>query len=487
MVKKIILLISIFLLFSITGCSKENVEEKIGIRGEIKKISLDDSGRISRILVEGKVEQDTQYDKASIRIKDNTKIYEKDAKKELEVNSLKEGAKVEVIFEGPVAESYPVQADAKTIIITEQVDPIKEKINAMTLDEKIGQMFIVGIDGYDLNDNSKSLIEKYKVGGFILFKDNIKNVNQLLSLINSLKVENSSNKIPLFLSVDEEGGKVTRMPDELKSLPTNKVIGKINDVDFSNKIGKTIAGEIKAFGFNMNFAPVLDINNNPKNPVIGSRSFGSNPDIVTKLGIETMKGIQSENVIPVVKHFPGHGDTSVDSHIGLPIVNNDLKRLEEFELIPFAKAIENEADAVMIAHILLPKVDEKNPSSMSKIIITDILRNSLKFNGVVITDDMTMGAITKNYNINDATIKSIKAGSDIVLICHGYDNEIGVINYVKNAVLKGEITEERIDESVYRILKLKEKYDLKDEIIKSVDVEKINNDIKSLLYKYKVS
>lgn len=149
-------------------------------------------------MVEGKVEQDTQYDKASIRIKDNTKIYEKDAKKELEVNSLKEGAKVEVIFEGPVAESYPVQADAKTIIITEQVDPIKEKINAMTLDEKIGQMFIVGIDGYDLNDNSKSLIEKYKVGGFILFKDNIKNVNQLLSLINSLKVENSSNKIPLF-------------------------------------------------------------------------------------------------------------------------------------------------------------------------------------------------------------------------------------------------------------------------------------------------
>ncbi|MFU0825613.1 beta-N-acetylhexosaminidase [Clostridium sp.] len=487
MVKKIILLLGILLLFSITGCSKENGEEKIGIRGEIKTVSLDDSGRISRILVEGKVEQDTQHDKASIRIKDNTKIYEKDTKKELEAASLKKGTKVEVTFEGPVAESYPVQADAKTIVITEQVDPIEEKINAMTLDEKIGQMFIVGIDGYDLNDNSKSLIEKYKVGGFILFKDNIKNVNQLLSLTNSLKMENSSNKIPLFLSVDEEGGKVTRMPDELKSFPTNKVIGKINDEDFSNKIGKTIASEIKSFGFNMDFAPVLDINNNPKNPVIGSRSFGSNPDVVTKLGIETMKGIQSENVISVVKHFPGHGDTSVDSHIGLPSVNNDLKRLEEFELIPFKNAIENKADAVMIAHILLPKIDEKNPSSMSKTIITDILRNNLKFNGVVITDDMTMGAITKNYDINDAAVKSIKAGSDIVLICHGYDNEIKVINSLKNAVLKGEITEERIDESVYRILKLKEKYDLKDEIIKSVDVEKINNDIRSLLYKYKVS
>ncbi|MPN25095.1 Beta-hexosaminidase [bioreactor metagenome] len=237
----------------------------------------------------------------------------------------------------------------------------------------------------------------------------------------------------------------------------------------------------------MNFAPVLDVNSNPKNPVIGSRSFGSNPDIVSSLGVETMKGIQEENVIPVVKHFPGHGDTSVDSHVGLPTVNSDLDRLQNFELIPFAKAIENDADMVMIAHILLSKIDSENPSSMSKTIITDILRNNLKFDGVVITDEMTMGAIIKNYSLNEAAVKSVSAGTDIILVGHGYNNEIGVINALKSAVSKGEISQERIDESVYRILKLKEKYNLKDEIINSVDVNKINNKIKTLLDIYKVS
>lgn len=487
MMKKIILLISIFLLLTVVGCSKEITEEKLSIRGEITNVSLDDNGKITTILVEGKLEQDTQHDKASVFIGEKTKIYDNDTKEELERNALKKGTKVEIIFKGPVRESYPVQADAKIIRITEQVDPIVEKINTMTLDEKIGQMLMVGVEGYNLNDNSRKLITEYKVGGFIIFGENVQSTEQLLNLVNSLKKENVSNKIPLFFSLDEEGGNVTRMPKELKRFPTNKEIGQINDREFSNKIGKTIANEIKAFGFNMNFSPVLDVNSNPKNPVIGSRSFGSNPEIVSSLGVETMKGIQEENVIPVVKHFPGHGDTSVDSHIGLPAVNNDLNRLQNFELIPFAKAIENEADAVMIAHILLAKIDSENPSSMSKTIITDILRNNLKFDGVVITDEMTMGAIIKNYRLNEAAVKSVIAGTDIILVGHGYNNEIEVINDLKNAVSKGEISEQRINESVYRILRLKEKYNLKDETINSVDVDKINNNIRNILDMYKVS
>lgn len=361
------------------------------------------------------------------------------------------------------------------------IDPIIEQIGKMTIDEKIGQMILVGIDGYALNENTKSLIQKYKVGGVILFADNVQETNQLLQLLNSLKSENLQNKIPLFLSVDEEGGRVTRMPSEFKKFPTNKAIGKINDEMLSYNIGGSIAYEIGSFGFNMNFAPVLDVNSNPNNPVIGNRSFGTNVDIVSRLGIQTMKGIQSQNIIPVVKHFPGHGDTSVDSHMGLPSVNNDLKRLKSFELEPFADAIKNNADAVMIAHILLPKIDKENPSSMSKMIITDILRTDLKFNGVIITDDMTMGAITKNYNISEAAIKSVKAGTDIVLVCHGYDNEIAVINALKNSVAKGDISEKRIDESVYRIIMLKEKYKLEDEVIKSVDVNGINNKINGIL------
>ncbi|MCJ7687736.1 MAG: beta-N-acetylhexosaminidase, partial [Clostridiaceae bacterium] len=348
---------------------------------------------------------------------------------------------------------------------------------------KIGQMLIVGIDGYDLNENTKSLIEKSKIGGVILFSNNIQDTNQLLNLLNSLKSEKLKNKIPLFLAVDEEGGRVTRMPKEFKKFPTNKAIGKINDAVLSNRIGSTIALEIGSFGFNMDFAPVLDVNSNSKNPVIGDRSFGSDVNIVSNLGIQTMKGIQSENIIPVVKHFPGHGDTSVDSHLGLPSVNNDLKRLKSLELIPFIEAIKNNADAVMIAHILLPKIDSENPSSLSKIFITTILRGDLNFNGVIITDDMTMGAIVKNYNIGEAAVKSIKAGTDIVLVCHGYDNEVTVINAVKNSIINGDISYQRIDESVYRILSLKQKYNLNDEIINSVNVENINNKINNLLNK----
>ena len=385
----------------------------------------------------------------------------------------------EVSTKGNESQDSEVKPEPKPI------DPIIEEIGKMSIDEKIGQMIVVGIEGYDLNDNTKSLIEKSKVGGVILFSNNVQDTNQLLNLLNSLKSVNLQNKIPLFLSVDEEGGRVTRMPKEFKKFPTNKAIGKINNEALSYKIGSTIAYEIGSFGFNMDFAPVLDVNSNPNNPVIGNRSFGSNVNIVTRLGIQTMKGIQSENIIPVVKHFPGHGDTSVDSHLGLPSVNNDLKRLKSFELVPFAEAIKNNADAVMIAHILLPKIDSENPSSLSKIIITDILRKDLNFNGVIITDDMTMGAIMKNYNIGEAAVKSVKAGTDIVLVCHGFDNEVAVIDALKNAVLKGDISKQSIDQSVYRILSLKKKYKLKDEIVNSVDVDDINNKIYNLLKKYK--
>jgi beta-N-acetylhexosaminidase len=374
--------------------------------------------------------------------------------------------------------------DIETKPEPESVDPIAEQLDKLTLDEKIGQMLMFGIDGYEISGNTKKLIDKDKIGGFIIMGDNVQSSTQLRKLMNSLKQQNSQNNIPLFLSVDEEGGRISRMPKEFKSLPTNEAIGKINNKEFSYNIGSIIAEQISAFGFNMDFAPVLDINSNPKNPVIGNRSFGSNAQVVSDLGVETMKGIQSRNVIPVIKHFPGHGDTSVDSHKGLPSVNNDLNRLESFEFIPFSKAIDEGAEVVMIAHILLKKIDEKNPSSMSKTIITDILRNKLKFQGVVITDDMTMGAIIKNYKIGEAAVKSVKAGSDIVLVCHGYNNEMEVISALKKAVGDGDISQERIDESVYRILKLKQKYNLKDKTVGPVDVKTINNSINELLNSY---
>lgn len=366
----------------------------------------------------------------------------------------------------------------------QEIDIIREQINEMTLDEKIGQMVLVGFDGYTINEYSREMIEKYKIGGFVLYKRNIKNSEQVLSLINSLKNVNSINQVSLFIAVDEEGGKITRMPKELKKFPSNKRIAEAEDADLSFKVGEVIGEELKSFGFNMNFAPVLDINSNPQNPIIGNRSFGSTENIVSKLGIQTMKGMQSKKIIPVIKHFPGHGDTSIDSHLELPSVNNDLDRLRNFELIPFSKAIRNNADAVMVAHILLPKIDSGNPATFSKTIITDILRNDLNFNGIVITDDMEMRAISKNFNIEDASIKSIIAGSDIILVCHTYNKQVAVINALKNAVENNKISEERIDESVYRILKLKQKYNLTNQSIKSINVEDLNDKINSILNTY---
>ena len=360
-----------------------------------------------------------------------------------------------------------------------EIDLLKEKIKTMTLEEKIGQMLIVGFEGEHIDNNIKQMIEDHHVGGVILFSRNVRDSNQLLKLINSLKDINTKNNIPLFLSVDEEGGRVSRMPEELTSLPSGRKIGKRNDENLAYQIGSIIGKEIKAFGFNMNFAPVLDIDSNPQNPVIGDRSFGDNKEIVTSLGIKAMNGLKSQEVISVVKHFPGHGDTSVDSHIGLPKVDKDLNELRELELYPFEMAIANDVDAVMVAHIIFNEIDSQNPATLSKIIIRDLLRKELTFDGVVITDDMTMGAIMENYDIGDAAVRSVKAGSDILLISHGYDNQAKVLKDLKNAVENKIISIDRIDESVYRILRLKEKYNLRDEKNDTVNVDTINDEIRN--------
>ena len=356
-----------------------------------------------------------------------------------------------------------------------QVDKIKQQIDNMMLDEKIGQLITVGIDGYSLDDNAKDLIQSKKVGGIILFKNNVNDSNQLLQLINSIKETNSTNKIPIFISVDEEGGRVNRFPKEIKALPSNKIVGNKNDSNLAYDIGKDIGYALSSFGYNMDFAPVLDINSNPNNTVIGDRAFSSDKNIVANLGANEIKGFKSSNVICVAKHFPGHGDTDTDSHYLLPIINKTIEQLQELEFVPFKKAIEEKVPAIMVSHILLPNVDNTNPASMSKVIITDILRKDLKFDGVVVSDDMTMGAITNDYDISEACIKAINAGTDLLLVCHGYDNEVKVINSIKEAVNNKTISMDRIDESVYRILYLKENYKLSDEKIESVDVDIINS------------
>lgn len=360
-------------------------------------------------------------------------------------------------------------------------DPINDKIKSMSLEEKIGQLMIVGFEGTNISKETRRFIEEFKVGGFILFSRNIVDEKQTLELLNNLKEANSNNDIPLFLSIDEEGGKVSRLPKTFVRLPEAMKVGNKNNKDISYKFGNILGERVKALGFNIDFAPVLDINSNPKNPVIGNRAFGTTVAQVLDNGLEVMTGIRDIGVIPAVKHFPGHGDTDVDSHINLPKVNKTIESLKSFELIPFLEAIERDVEMVMVAHILYPDIDEKYPATMSPRIIKETLREELGYNGVVVSDDMTMGAIVENYTLEDGVLSFIEAGGDIALICHGKDNPEKVFEKIKEAVEIGELKEEDIDKKVYRILKLKEKYKLEDKIIDKIDIEILNQDTRKLI------
>lgn len=358
---------------------------------------------------------------------------------------------------------------------------ISQFIQNLSLDEKIGQMIFAGVSGTEINIEAENLINRYHVGGIIFNGFNLVSPSQTTKYMNDIKQINYQNNIPLFFGIDQEGGRIAKLPGELTELPTNMEIGKRNDPAFSYEIGRLVGSLVKAYGFNINFAPVLDVNSNPNNPVIGDRSFSNQYDIVSELGIQTMKGIQVENIIPTIKHFPGHGDTSVDSHFALPTVNKSLAELEQLELIPFRRAIEAGADMVMIAHLSLPKIDPDFPSSLSHEVITELLRNQIGFDGVVITDDLTMEAITDHYDIGHAAVTSVQAGSDIIMVAHEYENMEKIFIELQLAVENGELSEDRINESVMRILKLKRKYDLKDTLIEEVHIDELNSQIESVL------
>ena len=357
----------------------------------------------------------------------------------------------------PEKEEYIVKSHMDEV----EVDNIKEKIIKMSLEEKIGQLLIIGLEEKIVNDTTKNMIEEYKVGGFIYFARNVEDNIQLSSLSEQLKILNKNNPVPLFISMDEEGGRVSRLPKEYKNLPVAKILGDLNDEKLSYNYGQLLGQRLNTVGINLNYAPVLDINSNPENPVIGNRSFGNNVDVVITNGIEVLKGIESKGVIACVKHFPGHGDTSVDSHINLPIVNKTLIELKDLELLPI------------------------NPSTMSKEIITELLRKELGYNGVVISDDMTMGAIIENYTLELAVLEFLKAGGDIALICHGENNPKKVINFLKESIYNGELTIEDIDEKIYRVLTLKDKYNLKDITTNNMSLEELNDITDEFLQKLK--
>lgn len=331
---------------------------------------------------------------------------------------------------------------------------VETTLQNMSLNEKIGQMITIFYRSPKMDNTLKKALDDVKPGGFILFGENFSDYEGTLNLIKEIK---SSSSIPMFISIDEEGGLVQRLTSlrgtDVSDVPYMYNVGEKNDLDLTYNVGKLIAEELRVFGINMDYAPVIDVYSNPNNKVIGKRSFGTTPELVSKHGIKLAQGLNDNGVIPVYKHFPGHGNTATDSHQDLPIVNKTKEELMKLDLIPFVDAINNNASVIMIGHLAVPNLTNDNtPASLSRKLITDFLKNELNYKGLVITDALQMKALTRYYNDEEICGKAVEAGVDILLMP---SSSRTCLKSVQDAIKEGNVTEEQINESVRKILKLK--------------------------------
>ena len=327
----------------------------------------------------------------------------------------------------------------------------------MTIDlsKKLGQMFFVGFEGYALTKEIKEFLETIQPGGIILFENNIKDKKQVKKLINDI---NNCLEIKPFIAVDQEGGTVQRLKKICRSTPSVWELAKIGLKELLQG-QKNIAKELLKLGFNMNLAPVLDINSNPKNPIIGKRlrAISSDPKIVASYGNAIIRIYIKNKIIPVAKHFPGHGGVEGDSHFDLPVLSKSLSELNKSELLPFKFAIKNKVPIIMVGHIQLPKLeqDKKRPGSLSKNLITNLLREKLKFNGLVITDELNMKGVTKNFSLEKAAYEATLAGADLLLFNYSKDKTFKVFEYLKRQTPGNKKLIKRIEESCKKIKKTK--------------------------------
>lgn len=330
----------------------------------------------------------------------------------------------------------------------------------LTLEQKIGQMVMCGFQTPAVNTEIRTLLEKYEVGGIIYFRRNVVNSEQVCRLSHELQlISQEQSDIPLFICIDQEGGMVARIDwDDITLIPGNMAIGATRSAEHAYDAAKICGEELLRMGINMNFAPSVDVNNNAKNPVIGVRSYGERPDVVAELGAAQIRGLQDANVAATAKHFPGHGDTAVDSHHGLAAVPHSEERLMSIELAPFIRAIKEGVDCIMTAHVTFPAFEPDGiPATLSRKVLTQLLRQRLGFDGVIVTDCLEMHAISKEFGIAEGAVMAVEAGADLVLISHTFTEQVAAIEALIEAVRTGRISESQIDESVHRLLALKEK------------------------------
>ena len=340
------------------------------------------------------------------------------------------------------------QIKQENLTIDEKVDQIVE---SMSQTEKLGQMVMIGIQGTKVDDDSLYMLNQYHMGGVILFDRNMENPEQVKQLTSDLQAQ-SNEKVPLFIGIDEEGGDVVRMAEKLTPPPSQKEIGATGDIEQAKTWAIKTAKSLKDMGINVNFAPVADVGSNDK------RSYSTDTNTVIDFVRAATKGYQQENIIYSLKHFPGIGKGRVDSHVDSSSIDVAKEVLMAEDILPFKTIIdENEPNDyfILVSHLKYPALDEKYPASLSSKIMTDLLRNELGYKGIIITDDMEMGAVANHNDFRSIGVNAVKAGADIVLVCHEYEHQQEVYLGLLDAVNSGEISQERIDESVKRIIKVK--------------------------------
>jgi beta-N-acetylhexosaminidase len=370
--------------------------------------------------------------------------------------------------EDTTSDEDSTENEEDTLLVTDQVviDGMTEDIlNNMSLEEKIGQLFIVSMESLDdskgdyyewrkVTNEMKKTLKNYSVGGVVFFSRNIDTKNQTAQMISEL---NNSSRVPLFMAVNEEGGDSGQVSANsnmgIWQFPNMNIVGELKDKEYAKTIGKTIGEQLNDLGFNLDFAPVADVITNEDNVKIGKRSFGNDAELVSEMVAEVVKGLQSQNVSATLKHFPGEGDISKDTNNGSVNIDNNLDRLRDIDFLPFKAGIKAGADLILVSHASISRVTENTiPASLSSLVMHNILRTELGFEGVIITDALNMKAITEEYTSSEAAVKAIKAGADLLLMPE--DLESAYKSIIK-AVEKGTIKESRIDSSVRRILKIK--------------------------------
>jgi beta-N-acetylhexosaminidase len=320
----------------------------------------------------------------------------------------------------------------------------------------IGQLLIGSLAGSTVTPEIRSLAREFSLGGVTLFSRNIEAPEQVAEL--SIDVQTLSD-LPLWVGVDQEGGRVARLRQPFTEWPPMAVLGRSGSVDLATRFASALAAELTAVGVTLDYAPVLDIHTNPKNPVIGDRALAEDAGMVGRLGSAIVRGLQDNGVAACGKHFPGHGDTSVDSHLELPLVEHPPDRIRRVECVPFRDAIRADVAFIMTAHVLVPSFDEERPATLSPRIVQAVLRDELGYQGVILSDDLEMKAIARSYAVPDAAVQAITAGCDGLLICSGdVDVQAATLEALTHAVEDGRIAYQRLEDALKRLRRAKERF-----------------------------